>query len=194
MIGLLLVAGVTTGQRVWERDDARQARGEELDSAQTTLRARIEQIYPATMFNANPPYIDFEGTTDELVFLASPSQSARPAPLRRYHLFLDPAGDLVLSSVSDVAISSGAIENRQILLKGVRQLELSYFGPVFPDEQRRWRGIWHEQSALPELVRVRVGFASGDPRWWADLLVRPRPTIDAQCQLNPVTHHCKGRI
>ncbi len=193
MIGFMLIAGVTTGRRVWERIDTREAHGEELDSAQTMLRDRIEQTFPATMNDRSPPYIDFQGSSDDLTFLANPSEAGRPAPLRRYRLFLDAAGEVVLSSISDVAPEQGAIADNQVLLKGARQLEIGYFGPVYPDEQQRWRREWRDEAALPEIVRVRVSFEPNDPRWWPDLLIRPRTTIDALCLLNPVTHHCRGR-
>ena len=193
MIGLMLIAGVTTGRRVWERIDTREAGGEEVDSAQTTLRDRIEQIYPMTMNDKSPPSVDVRGTSEGFVFLANPSEAVRPAPLRRYRLYLDTAGELVLSSVSDAAPEPGAVVDNQVLLKDARQLEISYFGPVYPDEQRRWRRIWIDESNLPEVIRVRVAFAPGDPRRWPDLIVRPRTTVDTLCLLNPVTHHCKGR-
>jgi general secretion pathway protein J len=193
MIGLMLTAGMATGRRVWDRIDQREASGEALDSAQTIVRDRIEQIYPATLYDRNPPYIDFQGTAEAVTFLANPSDAGRPAPLRRYSLSLDAKGELLLSSVSDVS-PDGAAVDKQVLLRGVRQLEMAYFGPVFPDEQERWRREWHDEAALPETILVRVDFAPDDARRWPDLVIRTRTTIDSLCLLNPVTHHCKGRV
>jgi general secretion pathway protein J len=194
MIGLMLVQGVTTGRRVWERIDTREAHGEALEAAQTTLRDRVEQIYPATLYDKSPPYIDFEGKAEQMSFLANPPLSERPAAIRRYTLALDTATNLVLSSISDVAPLEQAPVTRQVLLSGVRQLDLAYFGATQPDFTRRWRPIWTDESALPEAVRVRLTFEPGDLRQWADLIIRPRVTIDSACMLNPITHRCKGRI
>ena len=190
----MLVEGVTTGRRVWERMDTREARGEALDAAQTTLRDRVEQIYPATLYDKSPPYIDFDGKAEEMTFLANPPFSERPAAIRRYTLALDTATNLVLSSISDVPPPEQAPVTRHILLNGVRQLDVAYFGATQPDFTRRWRPVWTDESALPEAVRVRLTFEPGDQRQWPDLIVRPRTTIDAACMLNPVTHHCKGRL
>jgi general secretion pathway protein J len=97
-----------------------------------------------------------------------------------------------LASASDIAPTQGPAD-AQILLTGVRALEIDYFGPARPDMQRRWRVSWRGQPNLPELVRVRVAFEPGDPRRWPDLVVHPRATIDSLCRLDVVGHHCKGR-
>jgi general secretion pathway protein J len=194
MIGLMLMAGVTTGRRVWERIDTREAVGESIDAAQTILRDRLEQAFPQTLYDENPPYVDFRGAAEQLVFLANPPQSQRPAPLRRYTLSLDTAGELVLSSTSDAAAPDRAVVSREVLLRGVRQLDLAYFGVFQLDTARRWRPIWFSDPSLPELVRVRLAFEPGDQRQWPDLIIRPRATIDSACLLNSVTHHCKGRL
>jgi general secretion pathway protein J len=194
MIALMLVEGVTTGRRVWERMDVREARWEVLDAAQTTLRDRVEQIYPATLYDKAPPYIDFNGTSEQITFLANPPESERPGALRRYTLALDTATNLVLSSISDIPPPEQAPVTREVLLHGVRQLDVAYFGAAQPDYLRRWRPAWTDESSLPEVVRVRLTFEPGDARQWPDLIIRPRTTIDAACMLNPITHRCKGRI
>ena len=193
MIGLMLIAGVTTGRRVWERIDTREAQGETLDSAQTTLRDRIEQTFPQTRFDQSPPYIDFRGTSQRLIFLANPPQAERPAPIRRYSLALNTTGELVLSSISDVGPAERAIETRQVLLAGVRQIDLAYLGPVQANRAANWRPTWYDNTSLPQLVRVRLAFEPGDARVWPDLLIHPRATIDTACLLNTITHRCKGR-
>lgn len=190
----MLVEGVATGRRVWERIDTREARGEALEAAQMALRDRVEQTYPATLYDKAPPYIDFRGAAEQLVFLANPPVSERPGPLRRYTLALDTGTNLVLSSVSDVSPPDQAFVTRQVLLRGVRQLDVAYFGAAQPDFTRRWRSSWIDESFLPEAVRVRLTFEPGDERQWPDLIIRPRTTIDTNCMFNPITHHCKGRI
>lgn len=194
MITLMLATGVATGRRVWERLDSREAVGEAIDSAQATIRDRLEETFPSTLYDQTPPHPDFDGGASSLEFLSNPPQVARPGPLRRYTLFLAANGALTLSSISDVGPRDKAIASPEILLRGVRSLEFSYFGPQPPDGGRRWGDVWQEQPALPEAVRVHVAFAPNDHRQWPDLIVRPLATIDSACLLNPVTHRCKGRI
>ncbi len=191
MIGLMLMAGVTTGRRVWEHMDSREAVGETLDAAQTTLRDRLEQTFPQTLYDENPPYIDFRGTDQGVVFLADPPASRRPAPLRRYTLGLDTAGELVLTSTSDAEPADRAVGDRQVLLSGVRGLDVGYFGSGVAG--RRWQSVWRDRTSLPEAIRVRLTFEPGDARQWPDLIVRPAATIDSACLLNTISHRCKGR-
>jgi general secretion pathway protein J len=193
MLGLMLVQGVTTGRRVWERLDTRAAALEAVDGAQTVLRGRMEQLYPAALYGGAEVLIDMEGGPESVAFLAPAAQALRPAPLRRFRLDLTPGQDLVLSSTADVATIGQPGVNRQVLLTGVRQLDIAYFGSAAPDLSRRWRPTWTGQILPPELIRVRIDFEPGDPRIWPDLLVRPRATIDAACILSASTSHCRGR-
>ncbi len=194
MIALMLVAGMNTGRRVWEGADRRQSGAEAVDAAQGALRDRVEQLFPATLFDRSPPYVDFQGRRDGMTFLSNPAEAGRPAPLRRYSLALDAGGDLVLSSISDAAPPGRATTTREVLLARAQGLDIAYFGAREGDVGEAWRSSWAGEATPPELIRIRVALAPGDPRRWPDLVVRPRADIDAACLLNPVTHHCKGRL
>ncbi len=193
MISLMLIQGVGTGRRVWERLDTRAAAGEAVAAAQDVLRGRIEQLYPATLYGGAEAQVDVGGAADSLVFLAPPADAGRPAPLRRFRLGLTVGRDLMLSSLSDVDAEKDARIVDQVLLTGVQQIDLAYFGAAPPDGIRRWRPTWSGQTRIPELVRMRVSFEAGDPRRWPDLIVRPRTTIDSSCVLSPSTGLCRGR-
>ena len=193
MIALMLIQGVGTGRRVWERLDARASAGEAVDGAQAVLRDRLEQLYPATLFGGDQAQVDVNGAAESLAFLAPPGESGRPGPLRRFRLSLTVGRDLDLSSISDVDDWKTAQVTNQVLLTGVQQIDLAYFGAAAPDGTRRWRPTWTGQSLVPELIRVRLSFEPGDPRRWPDLIVRPRTTIDSSCILSPTTGHCRGR-
>jgi general secretion pathway protein J len=193
LLGVMLIQGVTTGRQVWQRLDTRSAAIEAVDGAQAVLRDRLDQLYAATLYGGPTVRIDMEGGPESVAFLAPPAQALRPAPLNRFQLDLTPGQDLVLSSTSDVAMSGQPGVTRQVLLTGVRRLDIAYFGPAAPDLARRWRSTWTGQTLPPELIRIRLGFESGDPRVWPDLIVRPRTTIDSGCILSSATSHCRGR-
>jgi len=193
MLGVMLIQGVATGQRVWERLDTRSAALEAVEGAQTVLRGRLEQLYPATLYSIGEARIDLDGGPESIAFLAPPALASRPAPLRRFRLDLTTGQDLVLSSVSDVAIRGEPGVTRQVLLTGVRQLDIAYFGAQPPDMTPQWRSAWAAQSLPPDLIRIRIAFEPGDPRQWPDLIVRPLTTIDSECILSPSTGHCRGR-
>ena len=56
-----------------------------------------------------------------------------------------------------------------------------------------WQSDWSGRRALPDLIRIRIGFPAGSNRYWPDLVVAPRITVDAGCAYDPLTYHCKGR-
>ena len=193
LLTMMLGAGIGTGRHVWERMDARSGVGEAIEGAQSVLRQRLEQLYPATLYGGAEAMADVTGDPESVVFLAPPEGVRRPAPLRRYRLYLDGRQDLLLSSISDVANAADPGLTNQVLLRGVQTLDIAYFGLVAPDDAPRWRQTWREQALPPRLVRVRVGFEPGDRRVWPDLIVHPLTTIDSGCILSAATSHCRGR-
>jgi general secretion pathway protein J len=192
MIAVLMISGITTGRRVWERMDANDAAAESVAGAQFMLRERIERIFPATLNDTMPPYADFDGTADQISFLGEPRDPERPSALRRYRLALDADGDLVLTTVSDVAANQAVADENLVLLRGVQQFDVAYFGPE-SNGQSDWQLVWHHQQSLPQLVRIRVQFDQDDRRVWPDLLINPMVSIDSLCILNAATGHCRGR-
>jgi general secretion pathway protein J len=192
MIGTMMISGITTGRRVWERMDANDVAAENVAGAQLLLRERIESAFPATRNDTVPPYADFEGKADEISFLGEARDSERPTALRRYRLALDTDGDLVLSVVSDVALNQTVPSSVLVLLHGVQDFDVAYFGPQ-PKGPPAWQLSWEKQPSLPQLVRIRVQFEQGDRRAWPELLIKPMVTIDSLCVLNAANGRCRGR-
>ena len=192
MIGALMISGITSGRRVWERMDASDVAAENVAGAQLLLRERIESAFPATRNDTTPPFADFDGKADEISFLGEARDSGRPTALRRYRLALDTDGDLVLSAVSDVALNQAVASEVLVLLRGVQDFDISYFGPQ-PNGSSAWQLSWEHQVALPQLVRIRLQFEQGDRRAWPELLIKPMITIDSLCVLNAASGRCRGR-
>ena len=191
MISVLMISGVVTGRRVWERLDANNAMGESIAGAQTVLHQRLERTYPATRYDSNPPYSDFDGAASTITFLAEPRASVRPAALMRYEVALS-GDDLALIGTNDVASDPKTPTESQILLHGVQSVDMEYYGPG-PDGTPGWQLRWKEQQSPPQLIRIRVQFAAGDGRQWPDLLIKPAANIDTLCVLNAQTGKCRGR-
>lgn len=167
--------------------------GETIEAAQFLLADRLQRSWPVTIFYIRPPGPDFQGLSTSATFLAPPRRADGIGALRRYRLSLDAAGDLVLDSVSDLAIDPDTFSARQVLLHGVQGLDLAYFGPSPRDPTPAWRPDWNEREAMPTLVRVRLTFPEGDHRRWPDLIVRPAATIDAGCRFDVTTGGCLNR-
>lgn len=185
MMSVMLLSGVTTGRRVWDRVEARGSDADALATAAARMRTLIETSFPETLFSTGNPTVAFAGNPLGLTFLAAPPAGERPDGPTEYRLSTDASGALMLVR------STGAEPER--LLGGVRAAEFAYFGAAAPDDERRWRTTWRDQPRLPELVRVRLTFAPGDRRVWPDLIARPAATLDYACVTDPNSGTCRGR-
>lgn len=65
-------------------------------------------------------------------------------------------------------------QTRTVLLHGVERMELAYWGAPQGGASPAWQSVW-ESPAAPDLIRLRLVFAKGDPRHWPDLIAAPRP-------------------
>ncbi len=189
--GVLLAEGFVSGRGVWARVEAHTVAGQDVSAAQGLLRARIEELHPATRYVSATPVVDVTGTADHLDFLAPRIGAGSLGDVRRQHLKLT-AGRLELSSIGLHAATSDTPET-DVLLRHAASLQLSYFGAAPPDGARAWRSAWSQSGAPPELIRVRVAFAPGDRRSWPELIARPGATVDSQCVLDPASGGCRGR-
>lgn len=184
MTSVMLLSGVSTGRRVWDRVETRGAQKDAVAAASARIRSLIETAFPETLFSTGAPSVAFAGNNLGMTFLAAPPSDRRPAGPAEYRLGTDAAGVLTL-------IRPGAAPVQ--LLTGVRSADFAYFGAAPPDNERRWRDGWRQQPRLPELVRVRLEFAPGDTRDWPDLVARPAATIDAACVTDFNSGGCRGR-
>lgn len=196
MVSVMMISGFSAGRRVWERTDSQTHAAEIVGGAQMLLRQRLEHIFPVTQFDTMPPGVDFDGQSNSLTFIAPPRAAQSPSALRRYKLWLSPRGELVISSLSTVALDpKGAADENLVLLSGVQALDISYFGMSRADVKAPgWYPDWTKKREAPNLLRIHVAFDANDTRVWPDLIVRPRTTIDSECVLNPATGGCRGRL
>lgn len=196
MTALLLLATMTTGRGLEKRASASAIAGESVAAVHAILRDRIEAMVPESRFGPGEPIVDVRGDSGILSFTAPPAEALRPAPPQRFRLMLTRAGELSLFSIdplstrADPEAPSVVGWERTPLLGNVTSLGITYFGAAPPDNQRRWRGGWRDRPSLPELVRIRVGFAPGDARIWPDLIVRPATTVHSACQIDRTTGRC----
>lgn len=193
LLSLLLLNGVFSGRRVWERLEERTSAMEQVEGAQGALRTRLERAFPLSRYDASAPYVDFKGEAKTLRFLAPPALAGRPAALRRYTLGLTVAGELTLVSASDLALDAARADERLVLLTGVQTVDFAYWGPSrSPPGRPAWRPRWESEPTLPQLVRVRVTFQPGDRRRWPEFVVRPAATVSSACVIDPATGLCGG--
>lgn len=178
-----MVSRIGIGVRVWQGEDRS---GQDLAAAALTLRQRLALMQPISDIQAGSGTIDFDGTRSALDFIAPAPDREAPDALRRYRLVRDPAGNLVLYSLStlDARVDAHAQATRgwvgEVLIGGITRLEIRYWGRA-QGAQPGWQGVWTHRRALPQLVAIRVGFAENDRRTWPDLIVHPLAATREAC-------------
>ncbi len=191
LISLMIVAGLGGRGAAWSRIDRDTAGGEAVEAAQARLADYVRRAAPVTLYS-RPPRPDFDGQATSLFCLSPPAPGRGPGPLRRRRLSVDARGDLVLESVSDVAVDRKRFTDREVLLSGVQSLDLAYYGAT-DGGRPAWRPQWSRQITTPQLIRIRLTLPEGDRRRWPDLLVHPAADVDTECLLSPETGGCRGR-
>lgn len=198
-VTMMLLQGVQTGQRVWEKIDTRRARYESVVMAQLGLREVIENLAPFTRYDGDTPYTDFYGTSEEIAFFAPSRDAQSPDSMQQIKLQRAANGDIRLAysnnlSFTNLAFStSDATRRVDTLIAGVEQMEIAYLGVAPPDNRLRWRNRWIQQTKAPNAIRLRVSFEPGDKRIWPELIIRPLILVDVDCLLNVDTGSCQGR-
>jgi len=191
LVSVMLLTGLSGRGEAWVRMDRATTRGEAIEAAQSVLRARLQRAVPVTRYDMRPAGPDFDGEATSLTFLAPPADREGPGALRRHRLLLEADGDLVLESTSDVAVDRARPQRRDVLLRGVRALDIGYFGAVEPDPNPHWHAKWRQRPRMPSLIRVRLEKTGGD--LWPDLIVHPLTDIDTECVLVVQTGGCRAR-
>lgn len=187
LVATMLLGGVVSAGIVARQSDRDQGAMAEVAAAQIALRERIALLQPVGDPVRTPPDQEVKGTSTEFAFFALPPHGQRDGGQRKYRLMLSSAGNLVLYDASELAdrfdlrgrATTGWAE--RLILRRVTSLSLSYYGATRSDPQKRWRQYWNGQAAAPDVVRIRVGFAVGDPRRWPDLYARPASNLDLVC-------------
>lgn len=192
----MVLAGVQLGFQTAAQARQRGVGNASIITSQAVLRDRIEALVPNTRYEFTRPIADVRGEVTIVSFFAPAPPALRPASLMRYRLIRSNDGELVLFSLADTTAGINPYApgqsgwKPQVLLTNVERLDMAYFGTLPGDSQREWRDRWIERGAPPELVRIRVTFFEGDRRQWPDLVIRPAPTVNASCTVDPETATC----
>ncbi|MDE2184068.1 MAG: prepilin-type N-terminal cleavage/methylation domain-containing protein [Alphaproteobacteria bacterium] len=194
MLTVVLFGGVRFGTRVWETAESSAAGTDRVLAAQATLSNEIAAAYPLFIrVSATDAHAAFEGGPDRLTFLA-PAKSPRGA------LEWVTIGTVTQNGVRSLAMWTAlelSPDSRPrlaaTLLKGVRSLDIDYFGAYSPRDPPAWRRDWSGAVTIPSLVRVRATLVDGHTVW-PELTVATHVSVDQGCVYDQLTHYCQGRI
>lgn len=153
-----------------------------VETVQNYLRHAISEARPIRQANSAPDTPLIEGTGNRLRLITSYAPAGQFNGL--YAIGLEAAFnerkrtyDLVETRTLHRPPSEpGAPEParpfiRSRLLKDVRNVSFRYYGVQDEPEVRDWADKWTDLTRLPELVEMRVLFATGDNRSWLPLVI-----------------------
>jgi general secretion pathway protein J len=201
LLGLLCVAltrGLRFGVDAWARGSVHSDQLSRTTVVQGLLRRALGEAYPY-LLSSDPtrPYVDFDGTSESLGFLASAPIVLGGIGRSRFRLSItkhDGLADLVMTSQAELAAAdTSSTLQKKTLLAGTASIEFAYFGKLRSEPSAQWHDRWSGQAALPQLVRIEVRFPEGDSRLWPELVIAPRIAVDIGCVYDPLTRQCRGR-
>jgi general secretion pathway protein J len=156
-----LAGGLSMGRRAFGADRTSEI-GSETSAAIQTVSALIGSALPVRFDGGGQKdAIGFDGRQEVLSFVGlSEGRSLQGGPhkiiLRRS------GGDVVVDFVPFTGARSKENSEpppiRVVVLSGVREIRLGYFGTTDPKVARAWRADWVRAERLPDLVSIRIEF------------------------------------
>ena len=178
VLGFLMVAltqGVRAGLTMWGAQTRRVAETADLDAGARVLRRLLSGISRLSAGGIFRGTEKFEARPDSLMFVGDLPTGF--GTTRRADITLERhEGRLVLRWAPRRHELSTAPPPEPIeteLIRRVERLDLAYWGSPSPGQPAAWQSRWDGRD-VPELIRVRLGFAKDDRRRWPDLIAAPQ--------------------
>jgi general secretion pathway protein J len=198
LISLLLFSGLRLGTRAWEGVEAAAERTAEPRVARNFLERMLTQARPAQITFDAQEILVFGGDAENLELVAPLSEHVgtpglyilrlslegeRQLVLTRWLLHsdvlagedgipewepFDGAGGVAVTGALDEDLAAGAYGST-LLLDGVEELEIAYFGIVEGEQDPDWHEEWLEQPRMPQAIRVHL---TTPEQTWPDMLIR----------------------
>jgi len=197
MLAAMLLSGLQSVSQFVLKSREQGDRDTHVLAAQHVLRERLTLLWPQTRDDISEPRVDANGDETRFTFFAPPPAESQPAEQQRYRIQLSSQGELSLYSASGL---NAAIDNearstigwrQHVLLRDVKSIQFSYFGPDRLGLGRRWQTKWETRTQPPELVRLRVALQDGRTVW-PELIVRPRAAITIACDPGISDSQCRS--
>ena len=156
-----LAGGLSMARRAFGADRASEI-GSETSAAIQTVAALVGSALPVRFDGAGPKdAIGFDGRGEVISFVGlSEGRSLRGGP---HKIVLRRSGsDIVVDFVALTGVRSKESPEpsptRVVVLSGVREIRVGYFGTVDTKVKPAWRTDWIRAERLPDLVSIRIEF------------------------------------
>jgi general secretion pathway protein J len=181
-LSIMLFGGLRFGARSWDAVVSSSSERDDVAATQTFLRDRLGQL--TLPGSARSPRADTQnrlnGEARRMEIVAPWLSALSLGGLYRFTLWHDDTGDdtadgrLMLSwqpaeSDPEALEELGDLAGQRVLLDGVSEFSLSYFGAADAESEPEWRDQWDDRSLPPRLVRIELVFADAR-RLWPDFV------------------------
>ena len=179
LLSVMMYGGLNFGVRAWERAGQADTRQSDVQLVQNLLRRAFAEVQPVEVGGPRRRLrLAFQGDRDAVVFVGPMPAHVGPGGQYLIGLEVEGAGaekaltlrwEVFREERPDLEFTEEA--EREVLLLGVQDLRLRYFGAEDAALSPQWRLEWRDDEALPRLIRAEVEFAPGDRRLWPELIV-----------------------
>ena len=175
LLSVFVFGGLRFGNRAVALGTSAIERTSGLALAEGFLRQQLAAAQPLPMGGTDAqPIISFTGAPDRVEFVTLPPAYLAQGGFHWLRLAVEDQRLVVRwEPVRAATADSGpAPSGGSVLLDGVREITLSYFGARADERAADWHDRWEDATALPSLIRLRIAFADG--RQAPDLTVATR--------------------
>ena len=178
LLAVMLAGSVQFGARAWEGQSRRVDAHAETDAVHGVLRTMLRnaQTMPLAGVSQQGAAVYLAGRPNSMDFVGELPEAIGRGGVYDISLLVSPDGRLLLRWRPHVRPASGAVAQPYTeteLLRRVARLDIAYFASAAQRRPGVWQSSWAQPSALPALIRLRIGFAAGDRRIWRELMVAP---------------------
>lgn len=178
VLGMLVVGlaqGVRAGLTMWGAQTRRISETSELDAVARILRTLLSELPASSSSIVTASAPEIKGHPDSLEFVGDLPTGL--GTTRRADITIELRnGRLALRWIPRRHELSGAPPPEPTeteLLGRVDHLDFAYWGAPVSGQPAAWQAQW-DGPDIPELIRLRLGFARGDRRRWPDLIAAPK--------------------
>jgi general secretion pathway protein J len=180
LVGLMTVVlfgGLRFGTRAASAVGARSDRSAQLGVVYDFMQNELADARMLTTSSDVAAAPNFDGEPDSLSFITTPPAYLALGGFHLLRVALEGERTRRLT-VSWQQISRGALTSTpttlqpSVILENIRSVEFAYFGTLDQNRPPEWLDRWNDQTALPQLVRLRIAWADGSHA--PDLIVAPR--------------------
>ncbi|MBT5967139.1 MAG: prepilin-type N-terminal cleavage/methylation domain-containing protein [Gammaproteobacteria bacterium] len=177
---LLLFASLRICVQNWNAGEKKIAEVSQAAIIQNFLQSKLHATVPLDGDFLEEAQFSFQGSQDQIQFVAAMPASAGRLGLQLFKMNLQPSGRGEQGSYLQVEMQpffpqgegeEQGVEKPVIILRKIQSLQFAYFGSdnAAKNSDSSWQNDWLEKESLPKLVSIDIELVNGEV--WPQLVV-----------------------